>query len=193
MSNQDAQSRDAEYLPDFRDRTEVFVSLLAHKNFEVHAYILTLLPNWADADEVLQRTDIILWRKFSEWRSDENFTAWACGIARYEVKNFLKTRSRDRHIFDDSLVDLLGDTLVDVGKEREKLGNQQEALRQCLQKLRPRDRDIIEGCYSDTHVAAKVVAQRLGRPVNTIYKALIRIRRVLFNCIQRTLAVEGFS
>lgn len=174
-----------------QDRTELFVSLLGRGAAQVHAHILTLLPNWADADEVLQRTNIILWRKFDDWQPDQDFTRWACGVARYEVKNFLRTQSRDRLLFDDSLLDALGDAHVAVAQELSEQGGQQEALRQCLQSLRPKDRQIIDGCYGDQHISAREVAERLGRPVNTVYKALIRIRRQLFECIQRKLSPEG--
>ena len=46
-------------------------------------------------------------------------------------------------------------------------------------------------CYGDSRVTFKTAARNLGRPVNTVYKALNRIRKVLYECIERTLAVEG--
>lgn len=173
-----------------RDSTESFVSQFARSEFELRSYILTLLPHWADADDVLQRTSIILWRKFGEWQPGTNFTAWACSIARFEVKNFLRTKERDRHYFTDELVESIGDTRAEMSVE---LADRRDALRACLQKLSPRDREVIDACYAHEPILAKDAAVKLGRQVNTVYKALIRIRRVLFECIERSLAAGGRS
>jgi RNA polymerase sigma-70 factor (ECF subfamily) len=177
---------------DPQDRTELFVSLLGRAQSHVHAHILTLLPHWADAEDILQRTNIILWRKFAEWRPEQDFNLWACGIARFEVKNFLRVRSRDRLCFGDDLLESLGLAAIAV-TERLDVGAHTEALRECLRRLRSIDRQIIDGCYGEESVSAKEVAQRLGRPANTVYKALIRIRRTLFVCIRQALAEEEGS
>jgi RNA polymerase sigma-70 factor (ECF subfamily) len=179
--------------PEPVDRTEHFVSLLGHGELQIHAHILTLVSHWTDADEILQRTKIILWRKFDQWNPEQDFTLWACGIARFEVKNFLRTKAHDRLYFDDALFESLGSTLASVAAERAESGDQFDALQKCLQALRPQDRQIIDGCYGDDSRSAKDFAERSGRPVNTIYKALIRIRRTLFECIQRRLAAEERS
>ena len=69
--------------------------------------------------------------------------------------------------------------------------NRRDALRRCLEKLADKDRELVRHCYGDSRVTFKTVAQELGRPVNTVYKALNRIRKALYECIERTLAVEG--
>ena len=164
--------------------------MLATSEHEVRAFILTLLPHWGDADELLQRTSVVLWRKFSEWSATDNFVAWACQVARLEVKSYLRAQSRDQLFFDERLIDSLSETRAELADE---LSDRRDALSHCLQKLVTQDREIIDRCYADKRVTAKEVAQTLGRPANTIYKALIRIRRALFECVERTLAKEGRS
>jgi DNA-directed RNA polymerase specialized sigma24 family protein len=65
------------------------------------------------------------------------------------------------------------------------------ALRGCLDKLPDSDRQLVRHCYGDSRVTFKTAAEELGRPVNSVYKALNRIRRALYHCIERQLAVEG--
>ena len=60
------------------------------------------------------------------------------------------------------------------------------ALAECLGKLRPGDRDLIERRYTPG-VTAKQIAADLGRPANSVSKSLGRIRRMLLECIERTL------
>jgi RNA polymerase sigma-70 factor (ECF subfamily) len=71
------------------------------------------------------------------------------------------------------------------------LESRRDALRTCLEKLPHTDRQLVRHCYGDSRVTFKRAAHILGRPVNTVYKALNRIRKVLYECIERTLAVEG--
>ncbi len=64
-----------------------------------------LLPHAANADEVLQKTSIVLWSKFKQFDPDTNFLAWARRIARLEVNNFCRVQGRQRIVFDDSLIE----------------------------------------------------------------------------------------
>jgi RNA polymerase sigma-70 factor (ECF subfamily) len=170
------------------DRTERFVGMLLQGEFEIRAAIFTLCPHQADADDLWQRTSTILWRKFGEWRPETDFVAWACTVARFEVKNFLRTRSRDRLCFDETLIESLGDTRAQL---RDELAAQRDALAQCVQKLKPDDRRIIDHCYTEGTTTIKAAAITLGMQLNTVYKALIRIRRKLLECTEKVLAIEG--
>lgn len=170
------------------DRTEQFVGLLVRSEFEIRTAILTLCPHHADADDLWQRTSTILWRKFGEWQPNTDFVAWACTVARFEVKNFMRTRSRDRLTFNEKLIESLGQVRAEM---RDELAAQRQALANCVQKLKPTDRRVIDGCYADDAPTIKSAATQLGMPLNTVYKALIRIRRVLLECTQRALAMEG--
>jgi len=71
--------------------------------------------------------------------------------------------------------------------------SRRDALRRCLDKLPSKDRQVVRSCYSDARTSFKTAADDLGRPANTVYKALNRIRKSLYDCIERTLSVEGFS
>ncbi len=67
---------------------EEFVRLLMANERRLLAYILTLLPHVADAQDVLQETSIVLWRKFGEYRPGSDFTAWAYRVAHNMVRNY---------------------------------------------------------------------------------------------------------
>jgi RNA polymerase sigma-70 factor (ECF subfamily) len=60
-------------------------------------------------------------------------------------------------------------------------------------KLPAGDRQLVQRCYSDSATSFKTIAEEAGRPVNTVYKALNRIRRALQQCIDRTLSTEGLQ
>jgi len=168
-------------------RTEEFLRLFTANQPRVFAYIFSMLPDWNDAEEVLQATWVVLWQSFDDFQSGTNFNRWACKVALHQVLTFRKRRKRDPLSFSDSFVEAISQENDALS---ESLADQRQALTQCVEKLNKRDRDLLSRCYASD---AKIneVAQQLGRPPGTVYKTLTRIRRALFACIKQTLAMEG--
>jgi RNA polymerase sigma-70 factor (ECF subfamily) len=148
---------------------------------DIQAFVFTLLPHWSDAEDVVQRTRIVLWQKFAQFRPGSSFRAWALQVARFEVSNFRRTQRSDRLCFDDQLVDSLAEVRSSLAEE---LDRRRAVLDRCMRKLRASDRQIIRHCYGPNATTTKEAADRLHRPVNTLYKALNRIRRTLMECVQ---------
>jgi len=169
------------------DRYERFVMLLARHEPAIHSYVVSLVGHWDDAADVMQQTSLVLWKKFDAFDPATSFPAWACAIARYEALNFRKKQRRDRHVFSNELLDTLADESLDELDEREA---ERRALAACLDKLTPDDRDLIEQVYAG-ETTIRLVAERLGRTANSIYKRLDRIRVGLLRCIERALADGG--
>lgn len=164
-----------------------FEALFAECEEDVQSFIFALLPNWANAEDVLQRTRIVLWQKFAQFQPGTNFKAWALQVARFELANFRRRQRSDRHQFDDGLVDSLAEVRASLSDELER---RRTALELCVRKLRPSDRQIIRHCYGPKATTTKAAADRLNRPVNTLYKALQRIRRTLIECVHESTADE---
>lgn len=168
------------------DITE-FERLFTQCEGDVHAFVFTLLPHWSDVEDIVQRTRIVLWQKFAQYRPESNFRAWALQVARFEVSNFRRTQRSDRLCFGDQLIDSLAEARSSLTDE---LDRRRAALDRCLRKLRASDRQIIRHCYGPKATTTKEAADRLHRPVNTLYKALNRIRRTLMECVQSDAGEE---
>lgn len=159
-----------------------FERLFSACEADIKGFVYMLLPHWPDAEDVIQRTRIVLWQKFSQFRPGTSFKAWAMQVARFEVQNFRRAQSSDRLCFEDRLVDSLAEVQSSMAEELER---RRAVLAHCLQQLRASDRQIIRQCYGAKATTAKEAAERLQRPVNTLYKALNRIRRTLVECVGR--------
>ena len=146
----------------------------------LRAYLRQLLPGWEDVDEVLQETSLVLWKKFEKFEPGTNFNAWACVIARLEVLNYKRKKARDRHVFSESLIDILAD---EADGRSEQLLQERKALKVCLTKLDPKQRQLTLSAYSGDK-SIKEVAQSFGRTATALYKALNRIRTNLLKCIK---------
>jgi RNA polymerase sigma-70 factor (ECF subfamily) len=153
----------------------------------LRGFVLALMPHWADAEEILQRTNAVLWEKFDRFAGGSDFFAWSCEIARYEVLNFRRSQARQRMVFDQELVDRLSEEISGMNDE---LNERQQALIDCVQKLPEKDRRLIGARYQSAAPAALVAAQ-VGRSASAVYKALARIRHTLYQCVERSIGVEG--
>ena len=84
------------------------------------------------------------------------------------------------------ILDRQGDVDADASRARS------EALAGCMDKLPGGDRRLIELCYGGDR-SIRDVAGSEGRSVGAMYVALHRIRRMLFECIERHIRAEARS
>lgn len=173
-------------LPD--DLHVKFLNVFTQHRNQLYSYIYSLLPNRDDAEDVFQRTSLILWRKFPEYDDSSSFFSWACGVAFYEVKNFIRVAQRKRLQFRDDVIQQLADEKAGVSQN--KLNQRATALQDCIQKLRDKDRELVDQVYRN-QTAIKDVAEAAGSAIQTLYNRLNQIRRQLTQCIERTLSYTG--
>jgi RNA polymerase sigma-70 factor (ECF subfamily) len=167
-------------------RKAEFAELVRRDQARVFGYLHSLVRNLDDADDLFQQTTVILWKKFGEYDRSRSFFSWACGVARLEAANFLRSRGRQRLYFSDELNLLLIEAQAEMPDD--ELEARRSALTACVDKLRQRDRELLEACYAGDGVNA--AAGREGRSSQSVHNSLRRIRRALFECIQRTLGGE---
>ena len=167
-------------------RHDEFVALLEQHRTQLFGYIYALLRNLQDTEDIYQQTCLVLWRKFADYQSDTKFLSWACQTAQFEVRNFLKRKSRQQAY----LSEVRQNELAALQSHGSAAHRHEDAVRHCTSRLAERDRDLIQRCYGTDH-SFKQVAKDLGRSPKSVYDALSRIRRGLMLCIQRFLAREG--
>ena len=170
------------------DASEQLVQSLTAAQSRLHSYILTLLPDPHAALDVLQETNLVVWRKSAEFDSQRPFMAWACGIAHFQVLSYRRSRSRGRRlVFDEQLLDELSQRV----EERLPLqDSRQAALEGCIAKLRQSDRNLIAERYADG-ASVQAMAKRLNKSINAVSRMLYRIRNNLQECVRQTLAQEA--
>ena len=149
----------------------------------LHTFVRSLVPTRQMASEVMQDVILVLWEKF-EVAAD--FQGWAFGVARNVVMRHLRSLSRDRHVFDDELVNQLADDAVALVPVHD---GHREALERCLDKLPAAQREMVLTAYTKG-TRMDELATRRGQTPMALYKLLHRIRQALLECVERTLANE---
>jgi RNA polymerase sigma-70 factor (ECF subfamily) len=165
---------------------EHFFRLYAENEVALHTFVRSLLPTREDATEVMQEVMVALWRGID---SAVEFRPWAFGVARNLALMHLRKKARDRHVFDEELVNRLADL---AEREEPALAAQREALADCLQKLPVAQRELVLTAYAEG-VRIDQLAEGRGQTPMSLYKLLHRIRQALHQCVQQSLAREGFA
>ncbi len=170
-------------------KSKRFLRLFLQTERRLYAYILTLLPRRADADDVLQEASLVMWDKFDERHPPGDFLAWGCRIAYFKVLDWYKKSHRSRVLFSQEMLERIAETAVEQSATLQ-LDARREALAGCIEKLRPADRDLLTRRFAEG-ATTQSTASQLGRSVDAVYKALAKIRQALFDCVTKALAQEG--
>jgi len=160
-----------------------FVRLLAQHERRIYGYILGLVGNFADADEIRQDVSVRLWEQFDRFEPASDFAAWAISVAHYEVLTFRRRAGRAKVMFSQAFVDTVADELVAAAPDADARA---DALGHCLKRLSETNQQMIAMVYEGSMPVAKV-AEALGRSTDAIYKALQRAYAFLHDCITETL------
>ena len=70
----------------------------------LYAFIVTLLGGAEGAHDVLQETNLVLWKKAADYDPNQPFLRWAYTFARFQTMAWLKKQSRSRLVLDEELV-----------------------------------------------------------------------------------------
>lgn len=160
-----------------------FISLLTTHQGQLRGYIQASLGDYSNSLDVLQRTNLTIWKKADEFRRDAPFLPWAFGIARYVVLGFIRDRSRESIIFHSDVVELMSD----VNKESfETFATRQKALHECLTRLDEKNQRLFQLRYNEGR-SIREIAEATGRTGDSVKSVMMRSRQLLRNCINQML------
>ncbi len=166
---------------------EQFVRAYSEGQDRILRFIHTLVPNRTEAEDILQETSVVLWRKWAQFDRDRDFVKWACGIARLEVFRMYRERRRNSLILDEAVLNEIADAAVEAFCTGRKGESSAAALRECLKTLNPADRQVLELRYHQSQTVQQV-ADAFGRPLSTVHDLLAKLRERLLRCVQQRLA-----
>jgi RNA polymerase sigma-70 factor (ECF subfamily) len=146
-------------------------------------YILSMVPDFHEAEDILQDVAEVLIRKFDDYDPERPFTAWALGVARNRILAARRTHATSRIRYSEELVEALGSAYEEMAPE---LSARARALRECMRKIRGKSLEVVNLRYGRSLPSADI-AQRIGTPHGTVRSVLSRIRRQLSECVSRTL------
>lgn len=164
-----------------------FVGLFMPLQGDLLALILAMgVPPHA-ADDVLQNAASTILQKIETFELGSNFRAWAFAIAKNHALHALRHQARKPLLLSDQAC---ADISRLIESEAQAEPFRLKALSVCVEKLQERARDLVKLRYHE-NLSVKAIAQKLNRPVESIFTTLSRIRKSLLDCVRRFEQTEA--
>ncbi len=167
-----------------QERQNLFSELLASHRSELYGYIFAVVRNWGDSDDLFQAVCLVLWSKFDSFQPGTNFFAWARQTAKNKIHQYFQQKRKDDPV-GENLLETLAEVTTDT--KHDWTDHCLTALQHCRKQLAAADAELLDLHYGQGY-ATRQIADRLSRNQAGICRALNRIRRWLFECIQRDVA-----
>ncbi len=168
------------------ERTEAFLRLLNEHERRLGLYVTGLIHCPQDKQDILQEGKIVMWRQFGQFELGTNFAAWARKILFYQILAY-RRRSKRQHgeTLSDRMLERLSEESETAIREK-RWEKREEALESCVTRLSEEHRDILQMRYRDESSIERI-SHRTERTEGAIYRLLSRLRKNLFQCVEKEL------
>jgi len=164
-------------------RDELFADLVKEHQVSLRVFVRSLGVESGWVDDLAQDAFVVAYREMDSYDPDRDFGKWLRGIARNLVRNELRKQGRHRRILHESLSQHLLD-LAENEKDREVDVTQLSALRDCVEQLPGKSRELVHSRYFEGWDAT-ILADKFEMKAATVRQTLLRIRRQLYQCINQ--------
>ena len=170
------------------DRTREVARLWTLAQPAVSAFVASLVRSIHARDDILQDVAVAVLDSAGAYDPSRTLSGRALGVARNQVRLYLRRQGADRLIFDQAALDNLEQAF---GEIRPRDVRMLDYLGECLELLEGRVRRLCELRYTkDLKPAA--IAPLVGMSANGVAKTLQRVRERLRECLETKAALDGF-
>ena len=162
--------------------------LFARHHVRVYRFVLRLVGNPTVAEDLISEVFLDVWRQADRFEGRSAVSTWLLAIARFKALSAL--RKKPDEALDEETAEAIEDTSDDPEVSLEKK-DKSAALRQCLQKLSPEHREIIDLVYYHEK-SVEEVAEIVGIPENTVKTRMFYARKKLAELLQAAGVERGW-
>jgi len=169
---------------------EAFARLVRLHQAAVRWHLVRYVRDPATADDLAQEVFLAAYQNLTTCRSAASLRGWLLGIARnmalQHVRAEVRRRFRERGPLSTQLAQWRIEQLEQDPEDSLEHERELETLRHCIEQLAPESRRVVEEHYLHRQTVESI-AQRQGRGAGTVRMMLLRIRKVLGDCIRKNL------
>lgn len=159
-----------------RGDEDAFRRLYQNTDRTIYSYILSIVKNVQDAEEIMQETYLKVWTSAAGYRSQGKPLAWMFTIAR----NLCYMKFRDKkHEADICLEDLTGEEIGEVCPQLENIADKL-ALQAALEILKEDERQVVM-LHAAAGMKHREIAANLKMPLATVLSKYNRAMKKLEN------------
>ena len=147
---------------------------------ELVAYARSLLGNYAAADDAVQETLLVVFKKFDQFQEGTSILAWCRSMVRIEVLRAKQRHQRERTLADRLLDDAISAAFDEfqAARRHDEAESWREALRRCLERVPDRSRAVLRARFVD-ELSYQQIGERLGMTVvANLGQAAIHVAKV---------------
>jgi RNA polymerase sigma-70 factor (ECF subfamily) len=148
------------------------------------AYSRAICGDFHAAEDVVQETAQIAYRKLNFLIPEADFAGWLKAIARRQALAARRSLTKTNLVADDVIERVYQDPAPAAA------GRRGEALTDCIDKLEGRAAQAVKGHYFDG-VKLNELADKMGMTSVAMRQLLHRVRVLLLECVRRRLSVEN--
>lgn len=174
-------------------RLRAFTDLWQRSQRSIRAYLASFIPDGSLLDDCVQEVAMVAWRKSPVDAGESAFLGHCLACARHIGMAARRKKHGDRlQLLSPEVAQALADTVA--ARERPVAHDPSqriEALRNCLDRLKPDQRELIELRYGgDLSRSLTEEAKVSGKSLDSLYKRLERLRTLLRQCVSRQLSPQ---
>ncbi|MFM2242312.1 MAG: hypothetical protein RLZ97_1167 [Verrucomicrobiota bacterium] len=166
----------------------VFTQLWTQHQSTVRAYLASFLGNAIAVDDALQDVAVVVWQK-GPWEGDASaFLGYSLACARRIALAARRKQGDARlELLSPEAATALADRVAFLEQQQAApISERMHALRNCLKKMKPEHRALLESRYSgESKDELRGLSKRAGKSMDALYKTLERLREILRTCVRR--------
>ncbi len=170
-------------------KTNRFLQLLMANHKRIYTFILGMVPNYQDAEDLLQETILVMWSKFDRFEEGTSFASWGATVAKYQILNARRKKTIHDLQFSPEIQQLIMEKSEFYS---DQIDTRMQALRKCIGKLNGRDYELLQMRYEKER-DVKDIATSHGRSIQSVYKRLARIHNALLHCVRGSVGREEMA
>ena len=163
-------------------------ALFARHQVRVYRFVLRLIGNPAVAEDLISEVFLDVWRHADRFEGRSAVSTWLLAIARFKALSSMR-RKPDEEL-DDEAAGAIEDT-SDSPEAALQKKDKGAALRNCLQKLSPEHREVIDLVYYHEK-SVEEAANIIGIPEATVKTRMFYARKKLSELLKASGIDRGW-
>jgi len=168
------------------NNNERAVRMFLKHQYMIRDFILGLVRQPADADDIFQEVSLVVLQKEDVPLDEKTFPGWCRQVAKNRVLHYWRDkRNKGRQLSADVLAAVerayeCGDDMYNQYTERSA------ALRRCMKRLNERNRRILTSYYQEGRTSEEI-AENASMAAPSVRRLLMQMRQSLRNCVEKRL------
>jgi RNA polymerase sigma-70 factor, ECF subfamily len=168
-----------------KEKVQAFVTFLTAHQSRIYSFILSLVPIFHDADDIMQETTKMMWVLFDQFDQNTEFAAWGIKIAHFRILEY-RRQSKPKFAYSD---DLSQEIAEKFNHRNDRTKEYLSFLKSCIHKLNMKDQTLIVLRYQQ-NLKVKDISSQMGKSVQSVYQNLSRVQDLLLSCVRQSILLD---